>query len=164
MGNGTTDINVEREKLEIERRKLDIDQERLRVERFRAWWTGVSIFVPVIVAAASVVIAVWSQREAARSSFEIKAAEIVMSTDNPYTTHGKAAALAMLFPDRLPANFAKSFDPETFTGALPIDEAEFNAKKELLKLLIDRRDADRRKLLADWKQLFPEDKWVDGLK
>jgi len=120
-----SDFDVEREKVMIEREKLQIERERLKLERFKSWWTSASIIIPIVVAATGIAFSVWSlnqqartqsaiQAQQAKSQFEIKAAEIVMSSEGPIRAHAKAKALAELFPDRLPENFAASFEPERY--------------------------------------------------
>jgi hypothetical protein len=124
------EFDPEREKIMIEREKLNIEREKLKLERFKSWWTGISIVIPIIVAVAGIFFSIWSlnqqaklqseiQAQQERSQFEIKAAEIVMSSEGPIKAQAKARALANLFPDRLPPNFAASFNP-----ALYIDNQE----------------------------------------
>jgi hypothetical protein len=130
-------LDVEREKLELERAKVELEGEKLKVEKFKALWTGISIMVPLLVAVITIGFGVWSQmkqsqnqfeiqklqaeiqselqRQQARSQFEIKAAEIVMNTETPLGAQTKAKALANMFPDRLPSNFAASFDPDSYS-------------------------------------------------
>lgn len=59
------------------------------------------------------------QSQQARSQFEIKAAEIVMNTESPRQAQAKSKALANLFPERLPPNFAASFDPNIYSMPPP---------------------------------------------
>ena len=62
-----------------------------------------------MVAVLTVTFGIWTQYEHARSEFEIKAAEIVLKTENASQARDTAIALSKLFPSRLPENFAESF-------------------------------------------------------
>jgi hypothetical protein len=158
----TTDPNSE---FTIEYQKLELEREKVRLERFKAWWTGISIIVPLLVAAISISFGMWSQskqvmvqseiqaqqaklqsdmqaqqanlqaelqNQQARNQFEIKAAEIVMNTEGPLGALRKAKALANLFPDRLPSNFAESFDPEVYTTLIKKTSRSAYSKGQLL--------------------------------
>lgn len=121
----------------LEYEKLELEREKIRLERFKVWWTGISIMVPLLVAAVSISFGMWTQSQQAkfqselqvqqaklqlelqsqqaRSQFELKAAEIVMNTPSPIGAQTKARALANLFSERLPKNFAESFDPRMYS-------------------------------------------------
>jgi hypothetical protein len=120
----------------LEYEKLELEREKVRLERFKVWWTGISIMVPLLVAAVSISFGMWTQSQQAklqseiqaqqakvqlelqdrqaRSQFELKAAEIVMNTETPLGALTKARALANMFPERLPKNFAETFDPARY--------------------------------------------------
>lgn len=137
--------------------ELEIEREKLKVERLKAWLTGLSIFVPLIVAALSFAFSTLSQAQQARYDFEIKAAEIVLGASSPSAAAAKARALADLFPDQLPADFAESFDSSLYGG--PSSEG----KKEFLQLMIEYPD-HRREIIWLWERLFPGDTWIDDIR
>jgi hypothetical protein len=123
----------------LEYEKLELEREKIRLERFKVWWTGISIMVPLLVAGVSISFGIWTQSQQtkfqaelqaqqaklqlelqdkqARSQFELKAAEIVMNTESPLGALTKARALATLFPERLPNNFATTFNPDLYGAA-----------------------------------------------
>jgi hypothetical protein len=129
-------ISLEERKLALEEKKLELEKERVRLERLNARTTRSSIVISVLIAALTIAFGVWSQykqamtqlaiqdkqatsqleleEKTAKSQFEIKAAEIVMNTDIPGVTRHKAKALLALFPEKLPSNFAASFDPDKY--------------------------------------------------
>jgi hypothetical protein len=152
----------------IEREKLTLEREKLKLERFKAWWTGMSVLVSVLIGATTIWFGVWTQRktaelqlevqrQSAQAQFEIKAAEIAMNTDNPDVTKGKSIALTQLFPNRLTPAFAKQFENEAFAPD------EIASKKELLRLLATKPD-QRAQIIKDWGRLFPGDQWIAALK
>jgi len=153
-------IELEREKMELERQRVLLEQERLKVDRFKAWWTGISILIPLLVAAATMAFNTWSQVQQAQSEFELQAAEIVTNTSGPIGARNKARALAALFSDRLPesfANFAEAFDPDLYGGSNVSD-----AKKELLRWIIANPE-QKEEIVEMWIELFPEQEWANDL-
>jgi type II secretory pathway pseudopilin PulG len=127
------EFDVERKKIELEEQKLILEREKVKVEKFKAWSTGGSIIISLLIAALTIGFSAWSQykqamtqfavqeqqakaqlelqERQAKAQFELKAAEIVMNTSDPKVTYNKATALLSLFPNRLLSNFAESFDP-----------------------------------------------------
>jgi hypothetical protein len=150
------DFNLEHEKIELERQRIQAEFEKLKTERFKVWWTGLSILVPLLVAAITLGFSAWNQAQQAQSQFELKVAEIVMSEKSSVEASNKAKAFAKLFPNRLPAGFAETFDPYLFGGPPSAP------KKELLKLILEHRD-QKQEIIKMWGQLFPEDEWVKNL-
>jgi hypothetical protein len=116
---------------EFERQSILVEREKLQVERYKARWTAFSLAVPLFAAVLTIAFGIWSSYQQSKSAFEIKAAELVMSTDFPQVTAGKAATLQTLFPRKLSPDFARAFDPDTVSSDDP-------AKKELIHLLAER--------------------------
>ncbi|HWH81294.1 MAG TPA: hypothetical protein VNU71_03565 [Burkholderiaceae bacterium] len=143
--------------LELERRSQQLEIENLALERDKAKWISVSVFVPAMAAILTFGLGIWSQRQQAQSQFEIKAAELVLKAGSVAEAKANAAALVALFGDRLPPDFGKTFDEEKLE-AFGADIVA--AKTELLKLFSDRGMKCEQKLAAIdlWKQLFPDDK------
>jgi hypothetical protein len=148
---------LEFKKLELEKQRIQLEQKKLEIERSKARWTSVSILVPLLVIAVTVGLNIWSQNQQARSDFEIKAAEIVLSADKPSEASAKAKALQDLFPDRLPENFAESFQTEVYSGpsAAP--------RTEILHLIVEHPDY-KQEIIDMWRQLFPSHAWVENLR
>ena len=150
----TPPIDVEQENLSIEREKLVVEREKLEVEKYKARWTAIGVAVPILVIAATVALGIWSQYQKGRDDFSLKAAEILLQGDSPDVTKNKAIALQSLFPNQLSKDFARSFEPTQFgTNTVP-------AQKELLQLMASRPE-DAVRILAMWKSMFPDDKWIE---
>ncbi len=142
----TPPINVEQENLSIEREKLVVEREKLEVEKYKARWTAIGVAVPILVIAATVALGIWSQYQKGRDDFSLKAAEILLQGDSPDVTKNN--------PNQLSKDFARSFEPTQFgTNTVP-------AQKELLQLMASRPE-DAVRILAMWKSMFPDDKWIE---
>jgi hypothetical protein len=137
----------------VERAKLELEREKLAVEKFKAWSGAIAVAAPLLAIAATIGIAVWGQYQKARDDFALKAAEIIMNTDNPDVTYNKARTLAKIFPNHLPPDFAKSFDP----GSLSPDEAK--SRMELLGLLAAKPE-HAKEIVTFWKIMFPDRNWI----
>jgi hypothetical protein len=145
--------------LEVE--KLKLEKEKLKVERMKAIWSAISIVVPLIAATATIFYGIWSQRQQASSQFEIKAAELVMSTESPLQAKDKAKALRALFPDRISQEFCDSFNPGNFPNYSP---DIIGAKQELLRMLVGKSQKEKQEILSVWKKLFPDDNTAERFK
>ena len=89
----------------LEKLKLKMDDQRIKIERFKAWGTVLSILIPLVAATVTIVYGTVLENKRARTSFEIKAVEIVMNASSPQAATNKAVVLSELFPDRLPKGF-----------------------------------------------------------
>lgn len=145
----------EHQSLEIEREKISIEREKLVVERYKARWSAVSVAVPLLAIAATVLLGYWGQYQKSRDDFALKAAEILLQGDNPIVTKNKATALQTLFPDHLPIDFAESFDPDNYTG----EGDTLPSQKELIKLMASKPE-NAAQILSMWQAMFPEDDWI----
>ena len=107
--------------------------------------TGLSILIPLF---AALLVA----RAQARTSFELKAAELVLGSQNPFAARNRAEILKKLFPVRLPQDFAQAFRPEEHARVGPSTES----KLELLKLIAAHpgREAD---VVTLWRRMYPKD-------
>lgn len=140
-------LESDKTKSDIEREKNDIERRKLKLEWFKAW-TG----VPLLTLAATVFLTVWGQVQKARDDFALKAAEIVMNATGPRAAANKADALKQIFHDRLPPQFAESFDPEK----LRWKGTDAMNKAELLRLLAEKSE-NSGEIISFWKALFPSD-------
>ncbi len=77
-----------------------------------------------------------------------------MQGDSPYSTKNKANAIQSLFPNKLPKDFAKSFDPEQFGSDSSV------SRIELLKMM-SAKPEHAMDILAMWKAMFPDDDWIE---
>lgn len=89
----------------LEKKKLLLDYERIKIDKLKTWLTALSIFVPLLVVSITVICGVKSENQREKSSFELKAIEIVMNASSPEAATNKAIVLSELFPDRLPGDF-----------------------------------------------------------
>lgn len=89
----------------LEKLKLKLEYEKLLVERRKTWVTAISIVIPLILGAVTILYGIRSENQRAVSNFEIKAVEIVMNAFSPKAATNKAIVLSELFPDRLPKTF-----------------------------------------------------------
>lgn len=141
---------LEKQRLEVERQRLELERKRLDMERTNRLVTLGAVAVPLVVA--------WlTLRAQARSAFDLKAAELVLGAPSPWAAEARAAVLQQLFPRRLPANFAQSFDKRNFPGA-----RKYEMKLEILRQLIEHPDR-KGAILEDWQRAFPGDAWIGEL-
>jgi hypothetical protein len=156
--------NVVSETAKLEREKFEyqkvLEDKKLEVERLKALLTGGSILIPLLL---GIFTLAWQSRTAtklkdrdAKDTFELKAAEIVFTSDNAHGTKNKAKALTVLFPDRFPANFGDAFEPTQFGGP------RFEAKLEVFKAACSKVESPSE-VYQVWHQLFPGDKWIEQL-
>ncbi len=145
-------------KPEIEQQRLALEREKLKVEWFRAWWTGFSILIPLLIAVGTFFYNSQNQREQARIDFKLKAAEIVLNAQGPTEAKNKAAAMAALFPDYLPSDFAEDFTPLDY-GSPKISSPQI----QLLTLILEHPD-QRNEIIDMWLQVAPFDKWAEKLR
>jgi hypothetical protein len=155
---GDSDLQtLERAKFEYQKQ---LEDEKLVVERLKAWLTGGSILIPL---ALGVFTLWWQTRTAnaikdreARDTFELKAVEILFSSDGAVGTKNRARALRSLFPGRLPENFGDGFEPTQFGGA------RYEAKLEVFKAACTKVTTPED-VYRVWFALFPGDKWIKPL-
>lgn len=90
---------------EVAKIRLLLVQEKVAAARIRAWSMAVSIFIPLLIAALTVLYNVNLQAQRAKIDFELKVAEIVLSAESPTSALNKAVVLVELFPERLSPKF-----------------------------------------------------------
>jgi hypothetical protein len=164
---------IEQEKLQLEREKhktnLELEKQKLALEDKKAWISGASVLIPLLLGAISLAFGVWNhnkqavlQREAsnfqAAIQVQLKAAEIVLNAKGPAEVRNKARAMKSLLKEHLPDKFAEEFNPSDFSGKGPSVEG----RKELLKLAVEHMDS-RDDVVRLWLLLFPGDEWAAKL-
>jgi len=173
-------LQLDRERFEHEKALAEerfgheqkLDQSKTSQEKRRTWITAGSIFIPLLIAALTFANASFTQErqaedqlalqaQQAQAEFELKAADIVMASDSAAGTYNKARAMRALFPNRLPLDFAGSFNPSDYTSSN--EAGVVQSKKELLNLLADH-PSERQQIIDTWKYLFPDDEWVKDLE
>ena len=163
--------SIEQMKLALEQRKVEIEERREHRENLSRWFVRIGVGIPLVAAVITAIISTHLQARSelkleklkAKNEFETRAAEIVMATDSPSETHGRARALAALFPEQLGDNFAAQFKPDNYSNRDEfLRDQRIMAKKEFLNLFT-RHAEHRAELIRLWRQLFPGDEWVDDV-
>jgi hypothetical protein len=152
---------MSQENTDLEMAKIELEREKLKLERSKSWMTSLSIFIPLMIAALTIAYNSWSQVQQSKTDFMLQAAELVIGAETPTGAKNKAGALAVLFPDQLPANFKMFVDDFT-----PSDYGE-RSKDDVKKTLeerINQTPEQKDKIIDAWILLFPEDTWVDELR
>jgi hypothetical protein len=146
--------NVEMLKLDFERRKFDIEQElearKLEVERTKIKWTAYSIVGSALAACLTIAASGYFQNREAKAQFELKAAELVLQTNDPCVSAIKVREIERLFPNRMPSGWASGFKPERF-----YTESD-DLKSEIARLVMERPLRDRSEIARVYGTLFRE--------
>jgi hypothetical protein len=126
-----------------------MEQDRFAFEQFievvKAVISGAAVLIPLL-------IGIYTVRAQAHASFELKAAEIVMDAHGPFAARRKADVLRILFPRRLPPEFAQSFEPGAHAPRGPSSES----KLELLKLIVAHPDREQE-IVRLWQRMYSDD-------
>jgi hypothetical protein len=153
ISSAAPDINLEREKLDIEQKKLDLERLKVEIEQSNSRWIKVPVFITLLVAAITVWVNIWSQRQQARNAFDIKAAEIIMNSKVPDEVTRKAEVISSLFPNRVTKKFAKSFNPSNYYEAMGPDR-----RADFIKLLIENWEL-REEIISMYSLAYNQDPW-----
>jgi hypothetical protein len=151
LANQSDQLAIEREKLNHQREQLAQQQAQLSIEKTKAYLTAGAVFIPLLIGLVTILLQ-------ARAQFELKAAELVLSSYSPAAASRRAELLQEMFQHRLPRDFARSFDPAKFPGV-----RLHEMKLELFRALVED-NADKAKVLTVWQELFPEEnRWFHQL-
>jgi len=163
-------IDLEYDRLKQEER---IEQAKLEVERSKARWTALSIFIPLITIAVTLVFSHFAdlnkaqadlalESRKAKADFLLKSAEIIMSKQigDPAEAQMKAKVLSKIFPDELPHDLATRFNPSEYDYPVWSDS---NAENIFLQMIAQQ--TNKREFIQIWRALFPNDKeWLDHVE
>lgn len=169
---------MDADQLRIEEQRLELDERRVALEERKArhdFWTKLGIVVPIFAAAlvfaGNLVVqrlqaddAIDAQKRQAADAFELKVAELIMDSEGPYETRGRAVALSQLFPNRVATDFVKNYDPEQATNRANFERDQRVASKKELIALLAAHPADSAFIVRTWRQLFPADTWLSLLE
>jgi hypothetical protein len=140
----------------------EIEQKKLDLEKRKAKWTAISVFVTALSILGSVTVAGFTilesqrlQNQAAETQFALKAADLVLQSDDPEVNENKKIRFEQLFPDRVPPMWANNFDWRKY--AVESDEM----KREVAKLLTEH-PAQAPQIIALYKTLFTDDPTVQS--
>jgi hypothetical protein len=119
---------------DLEAKKLAVERKKLAVERKKAKWTFFSVVGSVVVACLTIIGSGLLQYLSARTQFELKAADLLLQTNDPDVTAIKAQEFDFLFHDNMSANWEnarKSFKAKQFYTE------SYDLKSQIAKLLIE---------------------------
>jgi len=156
----TDNKNIELKRLEIENQKLIIETEKLKIEKSKQLWTILIGTFPLFGVILTIVYGIHIQDKTEKNQFKLKAAEIIFNTSDAYEARERANMLIKIFPNELPKDFSKSFNPDSL-GIL--DTYEMASKKEIIRL-IGSNPENKTEIIKCWKQIFPGDKWIKDLE
>jgi hypothetical protein len=145
--------DIEDAKLEIERQKLAIERQKLDLEIVKAKWTSLSIIVPVIVVAATIVWGMIATRTQADLTFRLEAAKSVMAAETFGEQVSRAAFLRDNFPDELGSDFLKKLDIQAFP-----DAPNIGPKFQFINL-IAARGLNPEETAELYHIMYPTDEW-----
>jgi hypothetical protein len=137
----------------METQQYEIELQKLKIERSKAKWTAISIFVPLLAALVTLVYGFRSTEKQAEMNFQLEAAKAVMQASS--------ASDAL---DRV--TFLKAIFPQVFGNidVNKVNRTDFSAdyyKLEFLKLVANRGLTAAQ--TADlWRKLFPLDTWASN--
>ncbi len=137
-----------------------IEGKKMDLERRKAKWAAISVFVTAIAILGSVMVAAFTilesqrlQNQAAETQFSLKAADLVLQSDDPEVNQDKAFRFQQLFPGRVPKDWAKNFNWKEHAFE------NNDMKREVAKLLAEHPDRSRQ-IIATYKTLFADDPTV----
>ena len=131
-------------KLEIARDTLALEREKFELEKKKVIWTAISVVVPVIAVAATIMWGIVSAREQAAASFKLEAeqaaasftleaAKAVMASKN----YGDAVSLVTMLRENFPGRFGKEFFPTLNITDFP-DARNVGAKWNFMQYIAAR--------------------------
>jgi hypothetical protein len=133
----------------------------MSLERLKAKLTALSVFVTAASILGSVGIAAFTfhqseklQKETADTQFALKAADIVLQSDDPEVNANKAARFQNLFPGRVSTDWS-DFDWKKYA------EESDDMKLQLAKLLVER-PSQCKQIIAMYRTLFQSDPTVQA--
>lgn len=145
-------------KLSIEKQKLEIELQKLGIEKSKLFYSSLIGTIPLLAVISTIFYGIWTQRQQEKTQFQLKAAEIMFNSTDAYEMKAKADILRIILTDKLPSNFAQTFNPASLGF---YDRYQVNAKMELLKMLSSKA-SDQERLVGFWKKAFPDDTWIDS--
>jgi hypothetical protein len=140
---------------EIERNKLDLEKRKAKWAVISVFVTAFSILGSVTVAGLTIVESHRLQNQAAETQFALKAADLVLQSDDPVVNQDKASRFQELVPDRVPAKWGENYNANDHVS----ENDEF--KREVAKLLTEHPDRFDQ-IIATYRTLFANDKTVQA--
>ena len=152
--------NIELKRLEIENQKLIIETEKLKIEKSKQFWTILIGTLPLLGVILTIIYGIYVQSDNEENQFKLKAAEIIFNTSDAYEARVRADMLIKTFPNELPEDFSKSFNPDSLEI---LDTYEMASKKEVIRLIASHPE-NKTEIIKCWKQMFPGDEWIKDLE
>jgi hypothetical protein len=154
-------MDIEAEKLSIEKDNLAIEKDKLALERIKlenedrrskrtAFWTAVSVVVPIFLGLMTIAYGFWSAKQQAQLQFRLEIAKAVMSAPTPTEVADRAEMFQKMFPVE-------------FSG-VPLDNDRGDAfvtgrQKDFFQALSAQGMTPQKKLDL-WIAVFPLDDWA----
>lgn len=146
-------LTLDRERFAFEKAN---ESRKARDEIIKSVITGLSILIPLLLGIYTVRSQIKGafelKRYEADNDFVLKAADVVMNAKNPFGARKKAEVMKDLFGNRLPMDFASSFDPKKHAHIGP----SYESKLELLKLIL-ANPSKEGEIVRLWRRAFPGD-------
>ena len=145
----------------------EIELKKLEAEKTKTVWTAAAVIVSVLSATGTIGYNVWSLRRTAEDQLMAKVVEITFNTESPDAAASKAAGIAYLYGDHLPADIrSKLVDRaaviQTLTSNLGKGPAP-EARREVLRLVLAAKPDQETRILKTWKRMYSGDKeWIDA--
>jgi hypothetical protein len=131
---------------ELERQRVDLERQKMK-------WSAIALGIPLLVAAVSFAATVVGQARQARAQFQLKAAELVINTDDPFMAESRARALLELFPDQMGPTFGERFAGDNYMGT------NFNDRIKIAAQVIEHPEK-RDEILRTYLRVFENDAWL----
>jgi|SRR5262245_24351638 len=137
--------------LAIEIEKFAIEREKLKIERSRVHWTAISVFVPLLVAAGTILYGVVSAQQLAHQQFELEIMKAVVSAPSDSEVRDRAELFKELFPKAL---------PRLTTELQERDDAFVVGRQKEFFNAISSQGMTPQKKLDLWIAVYPGDGWA----
>jgi len=145
------ELDHSREVFEFEKAKWAESQQ---LEKRRTWLNGVSVGIPIIILAFTILFGLYQDKLGRDQEMRLKVAESVINSDSPLGSRNRIAVLSALFPEEVVDEYLQSAD-----AAIAKTISSGPDSKRLLELLAGVKSTSERKdLLRMWLILYPRDR------
>lgn len=147
------------------KKDLEIKNRAIDVEEKKVWTSALATSVPIVVALFALIGTIMAARRTLVANFTAKAAELALQGEGPQEIINRATLLGELYKDLLPDDFVNRVKKleATKIGRI-VTQAPWTSElqKEIIALLA-QYPAQRQQIIADYKSLFPEYKFLNNL-
>jgi hypothetical protein len=138
--------------------ELRLRERALDIEIRKAWVSGLSVSIPILVAVLALAGTIWAARQTVVAQFAAKAAELALMGEDAPEIINRAKLIAELYGNLLPRDFKKrlsSLEPKD-VGRI-VTKAPWTSElwKDVVEILA-QQPADRRdQIIEDFLSMFP---------